>query len=222
MQEREIRFSIANDEEKIRAATWVVCSNKNSSDVYIACRELKSAIKVSLHESNEWRLAYDYQFYTKKVAEDVPRNKDRIIHKWKKADPLVQGITLALRIVTPHTAVCTGYDELNGIELIEPTPNCDATEIGVFISEVDTLESDWPAKNSLNSKLIGKYQLPNESIVWLVSWGCGLPDFSSLPKKFNYFKGVSKSDVGESLRAMVFGDHPDGSKVLYDIAGKKA
>lgn len=222
MRKREIRFSIAIRERQCRAASWIVCTNSNTNDVYIACRELNNAIKVSLHESNEWRFAYDFDFYANKVAQGAPRNKDRIIDEWQKGTSITDGLTLALRIVTPHSAINMTDGKFSELTLIDPTPGFEATEVGVFITDSHVLTSNWPGRNSMNSQLIGKYDLPNKSTVYIVSWGCGVPDVSSLPNNFKYFNGVTKADVSNSLRALIYGDHADGSKVLYDLLASKA
>ena len=222
MAEKSIRFCVADLCKSLRAASWKIWSRSNKNDIYIACRELNGAMKLSLHQSNQWHIAYDHEFFETKVPKNEIGKKDRFIHKWERPKEIGQGNVLALRIVTPWTAVGTELIPDSKVKYIAPPQITKANEVGVFISEPTTQVSNWPAKNSMNSQLVGSYTLPNESKLWVVYWECECPDFSGLPNKFKFFNGVSKSDVAETIRAVVFGDHEDGSKVLYDLMGKKA
>jgi len=69
--------------------------------------------------------------------------------------------------------------------------------------------------------LIGSFQLNNGNTVWVVSHEIDAPDFSMLRKGTGHlFKGKKKSDLknSDNLRALVFGEKPDGSRVIYDVA----
>ncbi len=222
MPEQSLRFCIADTEKNIRAATWKIWSPNQKNDVYLACRELNGAVKVSLHQSNQWHIAYDQEFFNSKVPKSDNSEAKRFIHTWDCPSSIGPGITLALRVVTPWTAVGSALQFEPKVKYINKPEPEKAIEIGIFISGANSSISNWPAKNTLKSQLVGSYDLPNQSSVWVTYWECECPDFSGLPTAFNFFKGVRKSDIAETVRAMIFGDHSDGSKVLYDLLGKKA
>lgn len=127
---------------------------------------------------------------------------------------------LALRIVTPWTAVGSEFQLSPKLHYIDPPCKNEAIEIGVFITNQDITDSAWPGRDSLKSNLIGSYILPNGSIVFAAYWVIECPDFSGMPTEFRYFKGVDKSKLPDTVRALAFGDHTDGSKVIYDLLGK--
>lgn len=93
-----------------------------------------------------------------------------------------------------------------------PPPQIKAIEIYIIITTPYAKIPEWPGKNPMGTELIGSFQLNNKNTVWAVSKiGKG---------KGHFFKGKSKSDLKEfnNIRALVFGDNPDGSRVIYDIA----
>lgn len=219
VEENSVRFCVANIEEKSRAASWKVFSPSKKNDVYVAGRELKGAVKISLHESNNWHLSYSPDFYEQKVPDDATTESGRFIYSWTKPGTIGHGVTLALRIVTPWTAIGTDLNYSKKIHYIEQPAEGRAIEVGILIAEPNTKISGWPGKISMNSLLIGSYTLPEKSTVWVVHWEIECPDFSGFSCQARMFNGVKKSDISESVRAMIFGDHSDGSKVLYDMLG---
>ena len=41
-----------------QSAVWLAWTTQRTSDVYVACRHIAANLKVSLHQSGHWRLAY--------------------------------------------------------------------------------------------------------------------------------------------------------------------
>ncbi len=218
--EKSIRFCIAGLDKNIRAASWKLWSPPNKNDIYLAGRELKGAAKISLHQSGSWHLAYDAEFYDQKVPDDAATDNGRFIHTWNRPVDFAPEITLALRIVTPWTAIGSELKPSSKIHYVNPPDEGEAVEIAVFITSQGIIDDHWFEGNSLKSKLIGSYLLPNCSTVWVVHHNIECPDFSELPTNIRMFKDVKKSDIPRNLRAMAFGDHNDGSKIIYDLLGK--
>lgn len=220
MPELNVRFGIVNSDSGEKAATWKVWTPPGKKDIYVAARELSGALKISLHESSNWHFAYDPQFFENRVPEAKRSERGRFIDKWPRPNPIAPGVTLALRIVTPWTALRLGKPFPEEIQSIEAPPSGMAREIGLFIVEPPTTVSGWPGKNKMNTLPVGNYEIEGGTGVWLTHWEIECPDFSGLSGKGHLFSGVNKSDIPPDLRAMVFGDHDDGSKVLYDLVGK--
>ncbi len=217
MPESSVRFCIADEDRKLRAASWKVWSPKGKNDVYVACRELGGAIKVSLHESGFWHLGYDQKFYDEKIPKDFVGHSDRFALKWIRPSENFPGVTFAIRILTPHSSVASVFESLSKLHIIKPPVEDRAVEVGIFLSVPTSMITSWPAKKSMKSDLVGTYELPNQSRVWVVSWECEIPDFSALSKKAKRFQGVDDDEIPDSLRAIVLSDHRDGSKALYDL-----
>lgn len=82
MGKQPLRFGI-HDGAGHRAATWKLWTGKsaNRSDVYLAFRELNDALKVSLHESGQWHIAYSQRTFEEDVKGAIPKFKDRYVEK---------------------------------------------------------------------------------------------------------------------------------------------
>ncbi|MCF8068296.1 MAG: hypothetical protein K9L30_06900 [Desulfobacterales bacterium] len=222
MAEKSIRFGI-NDDKGYRSSTWKCWSRSNvgKNDVYLACRSLGCAFKASLHQSGYWHVAYSNNFFEKKVESSEKIEKGRFIEKWFKPKEIAPGITLAYRIVTPSSSVNVPYDKSNfkRIHWISNANTGKATEISILISKPSTQISNWPGKNSMNTKLVATMILDNNEVVWIVYREIDmlkLPNLNTDPK---YFKGKSKKDlICDNLRILIFGKEIDGSRVFYDCA----
>lgn len=72
----------------------------------------------------------------------------------------------------------------------------------------------------MGTNLIGSYELIDGVSVWAVYRVVDMPDLSEATKGVGrFYKGRSEEDLkSSSLRALVFGNEPDGSRVIYDCA----
>jgi hypothetical protein len=219
MNEAAIRFGVGDGQR--RAATWKcwALEGPGRNDVYLACRELRGALKASLHKSGQWHVAFDEQFLERNaVREEWPT---RFMETWQRPAELAPGFTLAFRIVTPFATVnatpSPAGDE--GVMWISPPPPGQVIETAVIITSADTLTSGWPGKRSMATSLVGRFQIDNGDSVWVVSRVDAQPP--SLTMQLNrsrFFHGKTKADaVGPGLRAIAFGVEADGSRVMYEF-----
>ena len=212
----QIRFGITDDNGHM-AATWSISNPKTKSDIYVSCRELNGMIKTSLHESGSWHAGYSKEA-TEKYFE---AKENKYIEIWEKPQPITPGVTLALRIVTPYSAITKPVGNIS--KEFTWIPNCAtgyATEIDLIITTENTNLNGWPGKNSMGTQLIGTIQLANGEKAWLVYWTIPMPDFTKLSSiKMKLLKNKTTDDLKtESLRAIIFGDKSDGSRTIYDLA----
>lgn len=221
MAEQSIRFGISDG--RLRAATWKLFTPSKEPEVYLACRELNGELKASLHKSGQWHVAYSPKFFTEKVL-SVDSTQKRFVQRWSRPAPLINGIILAYRIVTPYSSVTSAIGPAD--KRVAWIPNCPAgkaTEIGIFIAASSVnVSTGWPGKDSMRSELVGSSKLPSGHSVCVVYWIIDMPDFShALPPEAvgRFFQGKTRSDLKSAhLRAIAFGEHSDGSRVMYDIA----
>lgn len=222
MTQRALRFGIREGDK--RAATWKLWTETahESSEVYLACRALGGSLKASLHQSGNWHIAYSKQTFEERVLGAVPKSTDRFIEKWPKPPEIAPGVTLAFRIITPSSAATSAIEASNisGVTWLPNAPVEMATEIDIFFVSAATPVSGWPGKRSMGTSLIGSILLENGDKVWAVSWLIDMPDLSRLSKgRGGFYKGRSRADLeGAQLRALVFGNEADGSRVMYDCA----
>ncbi len=222
MPEEAIRFGVGDGVSR-RAATWKCWANRGAgkNDVYLSCRELGGALKTSLHASGRWHTSFDRKFLeANAIQEEWP---SRFVMGWDRPDDLAQGVTLAYRIVTPFAAVNAAVDpeRLSGIVWIQPPPEGRAVETAVVIRRSRVSTTNWPGKRSMNTSLVGHFDLDNGDTVWLVTRVTHLTTMPSLNVSANrvrFFHGKGEADVkGPGLRGIVFGSEPDGSRVMYEV-----
>ncbi len=224
MAQRALRFGI-HDAAGRRAATWKLWTETSGgkADVYLACRRLGGVLKTSLHESGRWHVAHSHEVFEKYVDGANPNVSDRFIEKWQRPLEIALGVTLALRIVTPSSAVTTDIDpsQTNGVIWIPKAPDAKATDIYIFLVKSTTVVSGWPGKRGMGTSLVGAIPLASGETVWVVHRVIPMPDLSYINNKgtARFYKGKSQKDLETgSLRAMAFGCESDGSRVIYDFA----
>jgi len=220
-----LRFGI-HDGAGHRAATWNLWTKTGTgkSDVYLLCRELIGTIKTSFHESGQWQNAFSPPTFEEYVKGAIPKLKDRFLEKWHRPPEIAPGTTLALRIVTPWSAVRTPVKEgrFKGVKWLLNAPEPKATEIAILFTKPAIQVTDWPGKRGMGTSFVGSLPLENGETVWAVYRFREMPDFSSLSKGTGwFFKGKSEEDLknlkeGELLSGLIFGEEPDGSRTIYD------
>jgi len=219
MPEQSIRFTVTNGLK--RAATWKCwTASGGRSDIYLACRELKGAIKASLHESGNWHLAYSREFLDKNLDISPNESAHRYIHRWSRQPQIAPGVTLAFRIITPHSGINVPFydSQYENIVRIPEPPDNKAIEIDIIITAPNTLVSSWPGKNSMNTELAGSMSLDSGEKVWIVYRVIDMPAIKPVHGRPKYFKNKGEDDLvrAENLRLLMFGNEKDGSRVIYD------
>lgn len=222
MAEQSIRFGIRSPDGK-RSATWKCFAPRGvgKSDIYLLNRNLGGTIKTSLHESGYWHNAYVKKFYDERVPDSLKEEKGRFIEAWKRPLEVAKGLTIALKIVTPFNSVsiCTKTELHRKVTWIPNASERNATEVLIIITKPDVFVSNWPGKNGSGTELIGCLNLDDGSKVWLVYRYIDQPVFDNKYRgKVTYFKdAVNENPETGKLKAMLFGDTADGTKVIYDL-----
>ena len=221
MARSELRFGIAAV-AGYRAATWKLWSGgpEDLPELYLACRPLGGHLKTSLHASGNWHTAYSKATFDAKVRGVASAGTDRFIQRWPRPAPIAPGVVLAVRIVTPSSAVTSRMTAADADVLWLPNaPDGQATEISVILVGAATRVTGWPGMRSMGTSLVGSVQLGGGNTAWVVHRVTDLPKKLSLPEgRFRFYKGRGPADLqGANLRAFVFGNEPDGSRVIYDL-----
>jgi hypothetical protein len=228
MSKQSIRFGI-NDSAGNCSATWKCWSptGVGKHDVYLVCRELGHVLHASLHQPGQWHITYEKQFFEENIVDPKIIEQGRFIEEWPRPSEISPGVTLAFRIVTPWVAVDRPYDEtsINRINWIPNVSKGKATEIDIIITNPATFVSDWPRKRSANALPLDSMKLDSGEIVWIVYLEVRMPAIMpAIPREKthpSYYKGKNKEDLqDENMHMLVFGDHEDGSKVIYDCTVK--
>jgi hypothetical protein len=91
------------------SSVWRIWGNKKD-DVYLAVRVLAEHLKVSLHQSGRFRIAFTDKYEQKMVAGGKNANVDRAILKWDKIPVAEKQIMQALDIHFPLSALSTSRE----------------------------------------------------------------------------------------------------------------
>jgi hypothetical protein len=224
MPEQLIRFGVYDGGAK-RAATWRCWSRTGvgKNDLYLSCREIGGALKVSLHESGQWHVAYFQEFFDKNVEDSDLIKKGRFIDRWSPPAEIAPGVTLAFGIVTPWSSVTASIDDADArrIHWIPSAPEGHALEIAIVLTRSGTSVSGWPGRQTMNTELVGSIELDSGDSVWIVYREIDMPDLSTVKGTPRYYKGRSEEDLRcGSFRVLLLGIESDGSRVLYDCVGQ--
>ena len=85
-----------------RSQSWSLFGSTNDDDVYLGPRSQTGAIKLSLHRSGRWRMAWTEK-YAKSVG--MPDDVDRVLTRWDPPDEMRPGWRNAVTLlVAPESA----------------------------------------------------------------------------------------------------------------------
>jgi hypothetical protein len=135
---KPLRFAVGRPGR--RSSVWRLWANRGKDDVYIAARQSAGILKVSLHESGDWRLQWvgddhgDVSFTTR----DGDESQGRVIDRWSRPPAGATGWTDALSIWVPTRDVSEipgdaepGHDA----QWVEPAGPEAATEFRLVLVE---------------------------------------------------------------------------------------
>jgi hypothetical protein len=91
-----IRFAVGSPEEPY-SAVWNLVTNGN--DVYLFGRQMGRYLKISLHASGVWRLAWTAESQTE------TETSDRLIHRWRRPPQFRPGWARGPSVVVPWTPI---------------------------------------------------------------------------------------------------------------------
>lgn len=227
------RFAVGNPNGP-RSGIWRVWTSKSpKSDVYIAARNLGGILKVSLHESGEWRAAFTFEFASEKFDESIPVSQSRLIEEWVRPSDISPGVTLAFRIVIPNhdlMSIPVDASSVTKINWITPPIEDDLTEVAIFLTHPNVVTTDWPGKNKMGTKLLASYDLANGEKLWLVYlYGTTSSEWHDDRKRFQVQLARTKPKISNLIgnirskghRIMVGGYYPDGSRYYLDLSARK-
>jgi hypothetical protein len=103
-EKNTIRFAVGSIDE-YRSAIWRLWVQGN--DVYLAARVLTGFIKISLHKSGIWRLAW-----TDASGVKAQGSMDRVEERWQRPQEFRKGWTQGPAIIVPHSGIQSPFRHL--------------------------------------------------------------------------------------------------------------
>lgn len=219
MPNHSLRFGVVG-QPGYRAETWKCLTTGMGREVYVACRELGNALKLSLHESGHWHVAFDSQKFSQ-MFEGPNAPPYRFMGKWEKPAPLIAGLTLACRIHIPWDAANIPDPSLDTkVHWIACAPPGQSVEVAVFLSERSLDDSAWPGRDLMQTKPVGQFPLEGGGCVCIVHQTCPTIEQAFPPMSApGYFSGKGEEQLlANTNRALRWGAMDDGSIIFQERA----
>ena len=219
MPEVAIRFVVCSS-TGLTGASWKCWTpGTRSSEVYLACRALRGELKASLHESGQWHIAFSPQFYADEFGGSSDAPSSRFLLTWPQPAQIVPGVTLAFRVLTPWSSLTFPQGTVEpGVIVIGAPPEGLAVEVAVLITAPSFQTEYWPGYSNMQTTLVGSFPLFSGSKVWLVYRNTPFAFSQPMKAQGTFFRGVDRSSLArDNLRAIIFGDFPDGSRGMVDV-----
>lgn len=215
MPRNSIKFAVADNNGHC-AATWKCWTQGNKGDVYLACEQLDGTTKLSMHATGHWHVAFDATQQSK-IFDEIPPS--RFLGQWNKPKPLCAGLTLASRVRTPCYAVTMPISSLpDKVARIPAAPKDHSVEVAIFLADKEAEIDNWPCSESMNTKLVGSFEIGDGGKVWIIYHMIPLvePIIHPSPEP-TYFKGKDEQDLFRpDTRIVTWAAEPDGSIAFFE------
>jgi hypothetical protein len=156
-----IRWAIGS-RDGARSQSWSVFGSTNHADVYIGPRSQTKAIKLSLHKSGLWRMAWTEQGAAEIGLTD---GENRLLSRWEQTAELAPGWRHAVSVHMTRASLTTHLDEsrLEKVAFYPPPDPGDMVRFMLLLAE------PGGAELKVNGALdVGSLQLPNGGMVGVI------------------------------------------------------
>ncbi len=137
------------------------------NDVYLGARDMLKALKVSLHRSNIWRIAFVNDLDGK------DEGTDRAVVKWKRPDEFAPGWTGSIGVlispIQPQRPFQKARDNDSRIHWFAPATEGRKLLFKVLFSQPGYSERQLNAISVRGDRLVGRLLKRNGEIVWLLA-----------------------------------------------------
>ena len=213
--DQEIRFAVGEPGGS-QSAVWLIFTRGGESDIYVANQYVAGLLKVSLHESGVWRLAFTREYATALQASGAS-TLDRAQETWMRPAERVRGWTHAMSIVVPVA------------DLWKPDPPIDLSpEIKWRPAPLPGMESHFLillergngyVDRRPTGDVVAVMQLPNGENLWVIATdvGSSVEDLRQYELLRASMRDRAEGASDQGSRALVFGGRPDEARVLIDL-----
>lgn len=159
-----IRFSAGSPNHRY-SAIWRLWTH--GSDVYLGARATLRWLKVSLHESGKWRVAWEQRSGIRAAG-----STDRVVLRGERPEEWRPGWTVGPTVIVPwmSTKDPLPLDHLEQLEDVQWFPNARSSNkvmFTVLISGVTASRGDLGTVLREGDRLVGSLPLTNGETVWL-------------------------------------------------------
>jgi len=156
-----IRWAIGS-RDGARSQSWSVFGNTNHADVYVGPRSQTGAIKLSLHKSGRWRMAWTPEGA---AAIGLAEGEDRLLSRWERTPESAPGWRHAVSVHLSRASLVTDLDEpgLGKVSFYPPPDEGDMVRFMLLLAEPGSAEL------KVNDVLdVGSLHLPNGGMVGVI------------------------------------------------------
>lgn len=227
-----VRFAVG-DPAGAQSSIWRLWTGRKHSDVYLAARTVAQDVKISLHESGNWRHAFTSE-HVSGPSPLVSPDQDRAVSKWQRPPEMAPGVTMAFQILVPSSEATvpkqlTGGNPPGSEKATVWVPRAPAGSIThftvLFTSSRATAATlpCWPGRRSMGTKLVSRIGLPNGETVWVVAHEQRMSESqrATLAQRRVHISRLARAwgfSPGE-LRALYFG-REDGTAFYMEVSDK--
>lgn len=171
----KVRFAVGAPEGP-RSSTWKLwvdnrlSRGKPKGEIYLGNRGIAGDLKVSLHRSGQWQVAFTSQseFAAKRRERGLPRQTQT----WERPSPDKDGVVYGYGLYFPTQELTdTPYtgSKVDAITWIPAASPNQLIEFHLLITtpDADVGDSSWPGEDK-GTELLKRIPLPDEEILWLV------------------------------------------------------
>ncbi len=218
MPDHSIRFAVrAPDGSRSHLWTCWTTVGKGKRDVYFTSKPLGHAAKLSLHESGQWHVG----FLTEKLDELFDAGSappSRFLGKWDRTDAMRKNpVVRAAAVSLPWNGLFQGEEVRKPVVWLPVAPENQMTEVSIFLVNGQLPPNDWPAKDSMGTKLVELMPMEHGGTVAIVYREVPMLEGGE-PKHGvpRYFKGESEADLVQANRMLTWGAADDGAVTFLD------
>lgn len=213
-----LRFAVGSPTE-YRSAIWRMWAERD--DVYLAARVMGGWIKLSMHRSGIWRLAWTAQSGIRAQG-----SSDRVGERWQRPPEFRAGWIQGPAVIVPNTGIERPFTHVTDAERIpivwSPTPKPGhKLHFTLLFASADASPESWQTVFRAGDKVVGTLTLRNRSMVAL-----SRREVPMVEKESSYIIGFVADmkinyaqDVPEACEASVFtaGTDDAGHPYILDM-----
>jgi len=158
-----LRFAVGSP-ESIQSWVWRMWVHRD--DVYLGARNALTSFKVSLHQSDIWRIAFVNEL------ERGDEETDRVIFKWERPEEFTPGWTPSIGILISSIEAKRPLEKVKvedpRIHWFSPSAEGRKLVFKVLFSKPGYSQNDLQRVTIPGDRLVGRLPKRNGEIVWLV------------------------------------------------------
>lgn len=219
-KENAFRFGVKSSDGKSSGIYRIWGNGKGStSDIYFSIRTIAGILKISFHESGDYRSAFTQQYVEKEIEKGTWNKNSRILDRWQCQNEIRPRAKCALRLAIPTRTLIEDVNrskENGKIYWISPKTGDTITEIDIFFIRPDSEDTRLPGIP------LAALELPNQNVVCVSMLQYEMNDkIETILKKFHFSIESENGDI-TTPRAVIFGNDEDETRWLVEtIVSKK-